>query len=335
MKPSELKRFLLTTVKANLPVLIKGAPGIGKTDIVAQVAQELGFDLIIEHPVVSDPTDFKGMPVVMGDVADFLPFGSLKRLVDADKPTLFFLDDLGQAPMAVQAACMQLILARRIDGHKVSDQVCFVAATNRHSDRAGVSGLLEPVKSRFVSIVELEPNLEDWIAWALFNKLPMELISFVQYRPNFLFDFKPTHELINSSSPRTVHNVAKLMWAGTSQDLEYEAFTGAAGEGFAVEYMGFLKTFRNLPDLETILANPENAVVSKDVSVLYATCGALIARADESNIEQIVRYGNRLNHDFSVFLVFSCVQKDMSLLSNSAVIDWASRHPDVLIPQIA
>ena len=68
-----------------------------------------------------------------------------------------FLDDLGQAPMSVQAAAMQLILARRINGFKISDKVIFMAATNRREDKAGVTGILEPVKSRFAWIVELVP----------------------------------------------------------------------------------------------------------------------------------------------------------------------------------
>ena len=76
------------------------------------------------------------------------------------------MDDLGQAPPAVQAAAMQLILARRINGSLVSDEVCFVAATNRKNDKAGVARILEPVKSRFAAIVELTPCVEEWATWA-------------------------------------------------------------------------------------------------------------------------------------------------------------------------
>ncbi len=73
----------------------------------------------------------------------------------ATKLTACFIDDLGQATPAVQAAAMQLILARTLNGHRVSDHVVFIAATNRRTDRAGVSGILEPVKSRFATLVEL------------------------------------------------------------------------------------------------------------------------------------------------------------------------------------
>jgi hypothetical protein len=87
MKPSELSAFLRTTIGAKLPVLIKGAPGIGKTDIIKQACTKSQNELIISHLVVSDPTDFKGFPYVLDGEAHFLPFGDLNQLIQADSPT--------------------------------------------------------------------------------------------------------------------------------------------------------------------------------------------------------------------------------------------------------
>ena len=241
MKPSQLQAFLKVAIPNKVSILIKGAPGVGKSDIVTQVAKELGYNLIVEHPIVSDPTDFKGLPFPRGEEAVFLPYGNLSRIIKTKEPTIFFIDDLGQALYAVQAAVMQLLLTARIGSHKVSDKVTFVAATNRRIDQAGVQGLLEPVKSRFISIVELTPDLEDWCKWALENNMPPELVAFIRFRPNLLFDFTPTKDLVNSSCPRTVANVGKLINMGIPKELEYELFTGAAGEKFASEFVGFLK----------------------------------------------------------------------------------------------
>ena len=52
MKPSQLYKLLSRTIPAKLPVLIKGAPGIGKTDIVSQACNDAGAELIVSHPVV-------------------------------------------------------------------------------------------------------------------------------------------------------------------------------------------------------------------------------------------------------------------------------------------
>jgi len=333
MKASLLAKTLEKTIPAHEPVLIKGAPGVGKTDITHQICGLVNADLVVEHPVVSDPTDYKGLPFAMPgtDSATFLPFGDLKRLIEADRLTVCFIDDLGQAPAAVQAACMQLILARSINGHRVSPHVSFVAATNRHTDRAGVTGLLEPVKSRFVTIIELEVDTDDWVNWALNAKLPVELISFIRFRPGLLWDFKPTNELKNSPCPRTVHNVSKLMNLGLPREVEYEAFSGAAGEGFAAEFVGFLRIFRSLPNPDIVMMAPDKAAVPDDPATLYAICGALAQKASDNTMDRLVQYANRLPAEFSVLLVRDCVRVSPGVVNTRAFIEWASQNKDVLI----
>src|SRR3990167_9806099 len=188
MKPTQLMQLLARTIPAGLPILVTGAPGVGKSDIVARAAADAGADLILSHPAVADPTDAKGLPWIGKDGASatFLPFGELAQAVAAEKPTVWLLDDLGQAPPSVQASYMQLLLARRVNGHALPDCVTFVAATNRRTDRAGVSGILEPVKSRFVSIIGLEPNLDDWCQWAFSAGMPPELVAFLRLPPDLL-----------------------------------------------------------------------------------------------------------------------------------------------------
>ncbi|MPW11773.1 ATP-binding protein, partial [Paraburkholderia sp. CNPSo 3155] len=197
---SQLRELLITYIPARLPVLVTGAPGIGKSDIVAQAAQETGHDLLISHPVVEDPTDSKGLPFPDGNVARFLPFGDLERALRATTPLLWFLDDLGQASPAVQAAKMQLLLARRIGEHALPDCVTFVAATNRRNDNAGVSGILDPVISRFATVVELEPSIADWTDWAARTGVPAELIAFLRFRPDLLSVKKTARDIENAPS---------------------------------------------------------------------------------------------------------------------------------------
>lgn len=333
MRPQQLAQFLGKAIEAKLPVCIKGKPGVGKIDITEQAAEIAHNELVVEHPVVGDPTDYKGLPFRLegSDSAVFLPFGNLNKLIHADKPLLYFFDDLGQAAPATQAACMQLILARRINGHRVSDNVTFMAATNRRSDRAEVTGLLEPVKSRFVTIVELETDPDAWVAWALKKGLPTELISFIRFRPDLLDKFEATNELTNSPCPRTVHNVGKLMQAGIPKSLESEVFTGAAGEGFSAEFCGFLTIFRNLPNIDVILTNPDKSDVPTDPAVLYALCGALTYKAGENNIERIVRYTNRMTPEFSVKLMADIVNKDGRLAETRACIQWYSDNSNILM----
>jgi hypothetical protein len=332
VRPSQLLEILKVTIPAGLPILIKGAPGVGKSDIIAQVCNTLGVNLMIDHPVVSDPTDYKGLPYAGPDgKATFLPFGSLQKLIDAKVPTVYFLDDLGQAPQTVQAACMQLILARRINGYHVSPFVTFMAATNRHTDRAGVTGILEPVKSRWSTILELVPDMNDWTQWALTAGLPTELIAFIRFRPELLWKFAPTNEIKNTPCPRTVNNVGKLMQAKIPPHLEYVAFTGAAGEEFAAEFSGFLRIFRSLPNPDAVLMNPDSAEVPTDPATLYAICGALARRAGDNSIERLVSYANRLPDEFSVLLINDSYRLAPEIANSRTYIDWCAKHNDVMI----
>src|SRR5262245_10832949 len=108
MKPSELATLLHGAIPARMPILVTGAPGIGKSNIIEDVCRELAADLILSHPAVADPTDARGLPWADGQGgATFLPFGELARALRATQLTVWFLDDLGQAPPAVQASFMQ------------------------------------------------------------------------------------------------------------------------------------------------------------------------------------------------------------------------------------
>jgi hypothetical protein len=325
-----------TGIKGGLSYLIVGPPGVGKSDIVAQACEEVGAKLLISHPVVSDPVDYKGLPFVVDSVdgekvAEFMPFGELLALMTAKVPTVFFLDDLGQAPQSVQAACMQLLLARRINGHMISDHVIFVAATNRHGDKAGVSGILEPVKSRFTAILNLEPDLEDFVLWANKNNKPPEVVQFLRFRPALLHNWAPRREIVNSSCPRSINSVCNLLEYGIPQAMEYEMISGAAGEEFAAEFLGFLRIYRDLPDPALVLASPETADVPTDPATLYALVGALAHNVTDKTFDNLVTYSERIPAEFSVLLVKDAVTRDDSLVQTKGFVRWATKHTDVVI----
>lgn len=330
MKLNEVVKVLSTCVKARLPVLLEGAPGVGKSDLTEQVAQATGCELLISHPVVNDPTQAKGLPFPSkdGKRATFLPYGDLERALNAKVPLLWFLDDLGQAPAAVQASYMQLLLARRIGEHALPDTVTFVAATNRKSDRAGVSGLLEPVKSRFATILNVEPDLDSWVQWALTHDMPAELIGFLRFRPDLLHAFRPTSDLTNSASPRTWANLGKLMNAGIDPLEHVEVGNGTVGADAATELRAFLKLWSDLVMPDSILLDPEHARIPEEASTLYALTSALATLANEENFSRILRYAYRLHDagkgEFSAYLVRDCALRNPDVTKSLAYVDAAT-----------
>lgn len=339
MKASQLQEYLSFAIKNKFAVLVKGKPGIGKSDIIMEAAKDAGAELILEHPVVSDPTDFKGLPFAKNDPyggpkADFLPFKNLRKIIEADKPTVYFLDDLGQAPASVQAAVMQLLLARQIGEHKVSEHVTFLAATNRKEDKAGVMGLLEPVKSRFRGgIIELEVDHTDWVKWALTTgDMPLELISFIRFRPTALDDNITSKDITNTASPRTVASVGMEQNAGLPQHLESEVFAGIAGQAFATEYRAFLKMIRELPSIDEIILNPTSAPIPTGPGIMFALGAALAIRVNSQNIEPIITYLNRLPQEHALAVIKDAtVKKGKEITNTRAYINWTVDKGDFLI----
>jgi MoxR-like ATPase len=226
--------------------------------------------------------------------ATFYPFGEMSQALSATEPTVWLFDDLGQASPAVQAAKMQLLLARRVNGHVLPDCVTMIAATNRRVDRAGVTGILEPVKSRFVSIVELDADVDSWSQWALRSGIPAELIAFLRLRPELLSAFRPSADLTQSPSPRTWHSVAKLQALNLPPSIEAVAMAGAVGDGESSEYLAFKRMAAQLPSVDAILLAPAVAMLPTEPAALYAVSTALATRTNEQTIDRVITYLDRM-----------------------------------------
>jgi hypothetical protein len=210
---------------------VEGDPGVGKTQVITAAAKEAKMDIILEHPSIADPTDYKGLPVMQKDgTAKFAPIGLIARLLKVTKPTVVFADDFGQAAHATQAAFMQLVHGGRLNDVELPmDKICWILATNGTGDRAAVNALLEPVKSRFHSLVRLDVDVNAWVQWAYKSGLiAPEVIAFIRFRPDLLNKFVPSRDFKNCPSPRTVHHASDLFKRGLTRK---ETLAGAVGEG--------------------------------------------------------------------------------------------------------
>ena len=65
MKPSELFEALHALITERVPLHIWGACGVGKSQIVAQVAADLDWQFLDIRAVQLDPVDLRGLPRIM------------------------------------------------------------------------------------------------------------------------------------------------------------------------------------------------------------------------------------------------------------------------------
>lgn len=329
LKPDELKEVLSEFIKSRETVLIKGEPGVGKTSIVEQIAEELGYDCIIGFPAVESPIKYMGLGVYdrENDKAKFVPYDDLERLVKATKPTIMFLDDFGQALPSVQAAIQNLLSARRVGEHKISDNVVFVIATNDRNQGAHVNGILSTIKSRCGTIVKLVSDAEHWLRWAVKNYIRPEVTGFIRLRPEMLSQFVVSNEIIGFPCPRTIEKVSKILDMNLSDFAKNVTIAGVAGLGFATEFQGFLRLFKDMVSPDYIIANPSSAEIPSNPSAMIAVTSALSYKANKDNLSAILTYGERLEPEYNVAMVeYGIMAKDVKLKETGEYVKWIQKN---------
>ena len=336
MRISELKTYMPKLIAGNDPVVLVAGPGVGKTEVILSAAKEMGYKAKLFHPAVSDPTDFKGQPYAYLEdgkaKARHLPYEDLDCLIQAEEPTVAFFDDMGQATPATQAALMQPFQQREVSGHKISDKVKFIGATNRAEDKAGVASMIEPLKGR-ATLINVETHPDDWCAWAYEQEdMPPEIPAFIRFRPELLNNFKPSRDMNNTPTPRNWSRVANKL---RNKLDSFELIAGDIGEEATGQFKSFVKIMNDLPDVDDVINNPHTAKVpdKKEPSVMYALMGALSYKSRPGTIEGITEYLSRVPAEFSVMCMQDCIAKNKTnstFRNHKAVTKWCIEHQDVM-----
>ncbi|HMQ34210.1 MAG TPA: MoxR family ATPase [Chloroflexaceae bacterium] len=241
MKPQALAEYLDAMVAGGimLSTMIWGPPGIGKSSIVAQTAGRYGLGFIDVRLSQLAPTDLRGLPVPENGVSRWYPPEFLPR----DGRGILFLDELNMAPPAMQGMAQQLILDRRVGSYVVPEGWFIWAAGNRKEDRAAVFDMPAPLANRFVHL-EVEPDFEDFKAYALGRGLHEQVVAFLSYRTALLHRMDPQQPAW--PSPRSWEMASRLHDAG----LDIAPVVGPAA---AAEFRAFVSLYATLVDLEAIL----------------------------------------------------------------------------------
>ena len=314
-------------------------PGIGKSEIPQQVANELNIPLLDFRANLFDPVDVRGIPYTRDDLS--VASGAMKITSWAPPDIfpseethgprgLFMIDELPTAPPATQNAFLQLLLTRQVGNYKMPDGWSCLAAGNRLTDGASVYQMPSPVRNRLMHY-ELEPSLDAWCEWALKNEVNTTLVSFMRYRPNLLYSFKADEYAF--PTPRSWSFVDKRLRLTKNIDDSrlFFGIAGAVGTGPAGEFLAFAKIADKLPDIDNLIANPSSYMPSEDPAVLYALTGAVASRAEESKLENIMKLGKKIPTEFQVVLVKSILAIDKALFNQPTIQSWISDNSDVVL----
>ncbi len=287
MRPSQLfaifdREFTSAARGIHTPVMVWGPPGIGKSQLIADVASRHGVPIIDVRLSQMEPSDLRGIPFrTEGRVEWAVP----ALLPDSDRhgsSGILFLDEITAAAPTVSAAAYQLILDRRLGDYSVPNAWAIFAAGNRQGDRSVAYAMPAPLANRF-SHYELEVNLDDWVVWAYTNGIDPRLIAFLRFRPDLLFDFDPASNPIAFPSPRSwefAHRALRKF--GDRADLLLGSLQACVGPAAGIELNAFIENLNNLPDIDAITRG-DDIPVPASIDLQYAIASALVARSIKAN----------------------------------------------------
>ena len=327
MDLANAKAALLEYIEQDIPAFMWGAPGLGKSDIVREIARDLDAPLIDLRAALLDPVDLRGLPAISDGRAQWLPPAFLPDAQRDGEGGILFLDELNAAPPSVQTACFQLVLDRRVGEYRLPASWRIIAAGNRQSDKAAAQRMPSALANRFAHI-DVEASPEAFCDWAARSNLNPIIPAFIRFRPALLH--KMEGELRAFPTPRAWSKVAKVLDAPAS--IRFQLIAGLVGEPAAVEIEGFLRVWLSLPSIKTILSDPTGAPVppATEPAAYFALASALARAATSSNFAAVIAYCERLPSEFAVMAMTDAAKRNPAVTETTAFIGWSSRNIEVL-----
>jgi len=330
---------LKTLIKTGAPILLWGAPGIGKTATINALGRELNLPVETVIASIREPSDFAGLPVIKDGGVILQPPAWAKRLAEAGKGILF-LDEVSTAPPAVQAALLRVVVERVVGDLPLPKEVITIAAANPPEIAAGGWDLAPPLANRFVHLkFELDPF--EWSEefpgyWGNPPQLPdvIELewspkraivAAFIRKRPDLLLQLPQGLEQAGLAwpSPRTWDYVSRTL--AVASKLDIGLLTDCVGEGAALEFFQWLKAL-DLPDPEMLLEKPDVFEPPKRGDVLFAILSS-VAQAAICNLTL-----RRWKAAWKIILKATGVAADVAAVAANSLAKARREKPDLPLP---
>ena len=269
----QAKKSLLKAFKVQRPLFLWGPPGIGKSELVEGIANDLNGLMIDLRLGQMEPTDIRGIPFYNKDIGkmDWAPPVELPdEETAAQYPiVVLFLDELNSAAPSVQSAAYQLILNRRIGKYKLPDNVVMVAAGNRESDKGVTYRMPTPLANRFIH-QEMKVDFASWQEWAVNNRIHKDVVGYLSFAKQDLYDFDAKSASRAFATPRSWTFVSQLLDEGDDDDTTMNLIAGTVGEGLAVKFMAHKKVAGKMPNPADILSGKVKDLQVKEVSAMYS-----------------------------------------------------------------
>lgn len=323
----QAKSIIIKYLKAGLVPMMTGSPGLGKSDVIREIAKEFNLCLIDVRLSQADPTDVNGFPFInKNGRAAYTPFDTFPiegdEVPEGYSGWLIFFDEFNSAPVNVQAASYKIILDRMIGQNKLHKNVAMICAGNEETDNAIVNPLSTAMQSRLVHI-ELVFNCDLFLDWAREHGFDTRIITYLSWKPSMGNTFSPDHTDKTFACPRTWEFANRLIG---DIDLKHSdailTLGGAITQNVARDFIIYCDIHHTLPKIPDIVNNPETTPVPNEPGSMWAITGAIADNTKPANIDPIITYMSRFPKEFQIVCAKQINQRDPNLTTEPAFNKW-------------
>lgn len=350
----KLRKMLPAIINSGVSVELVSSPGLGKSEFVEQVRadmekatnQKWGFAkmfLATQTPPDLIGYQFKGeRDFGAGPVAVTEPTLPLWMMTTDGKPVqayergILFLDEYGQGEADVKRASAELLLNKQIGPWKLPDGWSVIAASNRSSDRSGVTKSFDFVINRRLE-VEVSPSVDAWTEWAMEHGIAPLTVAFANQNPHIVFEGKVPDKQGPWCTPRSLVMADNILQSlrGNGEDLPdgpeaVELITGMIGAAASAQYFSFVRLEREMPKYEKIIASPDNVKVPEKPDAQMLVIYNLAHRVKLDELDAVITYIKRMPKEFSVTFARSACKLNPQLVASKAMNQWCSDNASLM-----
>jgi hypothetical protein len=326
----ELARYYY---KQDIPVFLEGPPGVGKSQVWRQIADEekVGFaDIRLGQ---KDVVDLTGVPKVVEYLENketlyetiWARPSIWPREARDGKRGIILFDEMSDINKAMQSAAYEVILDRRCGPHVLPKQWFPCAAGNRRADRAAAQSMSTALANRFAWL-SVVPDARAWLDWAIPHGVAEQITSFIRFKNTMLHSMEGS-DLRAFPSPRSWTQASKVVDAPSGMRMRLVG--GCVGMGAAADLEAFIQLYSTLPPFETVERNPKGADVPTSAGSKYAMSGALSRKANKQNFGNLMIYAQRLGRDFEIVVGLDATKLNNDLTETQAYREFIKRNKDL------
>jgi hypothetical protein len=327
-------------LQAGLVPMLRGSPGITKSAVIAEIAEELNLLMIDMRFAGFDPTDMNGFPGLDMEkgVARYYPLEGFPLEGD-ELPInpktgqkyagwLVFCDELTSAPEMVQAASYKFFLDRMVGQRKLHPLAQIAAAGNHDDDAAVTVPMSTALISRLINL-SVAPDMAHWLKWAQAGNIRSLITSYLEWKPDAFYTFDAKNPDQPFACPRSWTFVNKLLDVWNGNPVGKLAPIAGCVNAIAHEFIAFAAMRKDLPKKSEVLANPSGAPVpgSHNPGPLFALSGAVGDWFTVDNADKMMVYIERMPAAFQIVTMRNITRRNgMAVLGQKDVSAWMKKN---------